>query len=195
MMSKKLAVIGLDCVTPQLLYDAWLDEMPNIKRLVTEGFSANMVSTIPPITVPAWMSMMTSQDPGMLGCYGFRNRKSHAYEDLYITSSKYIQAKTVWNHLSRNRLRSLVMGVPLTYPPKPLNGILVSSFLTPSKDVSFTHPPEYQQTLESAADGDYIIDVRDFRKLPKAELLAQIYTMTERRFKATSLLHRAIHSG
>ena len=75
-MAKKLVMIGLDCVTPQLVYDQWLDELPNLKKLVTGGIYGNMVSTIPPITVPAWMSMMTSQDPGMLGAYGFRNRKS-----------------------------------------------------------------------------------------------------------------------
>jgi predicted AlkP superfamily phosphohydrolase/phosphomutase len=183
-MGRKLVVIGLDCVTPQLLYGEWLDDMPNIRRLVTEGYSGNMISTIPPITVPAWMAMMTSQDPGMLGCYGFRNRKTHDYEDLYITSSKYIHAKTVWNYLSRNRLRSLILGVPLTYPPKPLNGILVSSFLTPGKDVTYTHPADYHTTLDRAADGDYIIDVKDFRTSEKDRLLEQIYIMTERRFKA-----------
>jgi predicted AlkP superfamily phosphohydrolase/phosphomutase len=158
--------------------------MPTIKRLVEQGISGNMVSTIPPITVPAWMSMMTSQDPGMLGCYGFRNRKTYEYEDLYITNSKYIDAKTVWNHLSRNRLRSLILGVPLTYPPKPLNGVLVSSFLTPGKDVQFTYPADYQPILEESAGGDYVIDVKDFRTSEKERLLQQIYDMTERRFNA-----------
>ena len=73
-MRNKLCIIGLDCVAPELLYGPWLDEMPNTKRLISEGFAGNMVSTIPPITVPAWMAMMTSNDPGMMGIYGFRNR-------------------------------------------------------------------------------------------------------------------------
>jgi predicted AlkP superfamily phosphohydrolase/phosphomutase len=183
-MDKKMLVIGLDCVTPQLVYSRWLDDMPNIKRLMDGGISGNLVSTIPPITVPAWMSMMTSQDPGTLGIYGFRNRKSRDYEDLFVTSSNYIKATTVWNYLSRNRRRSLLLGVPLTYPPKPLNGVLVSSFLTPSKEVNFTYPADYKATLDKAAGGDYIIDVKDFRTTDKDWLLQQIYTMTERRFKA-----------
>jgi predicted AlkP superfamily phosphohydrolase/phosphomutase len=81
-------------------------------------------------------------------------------------------------------MRSIVMGVPLTYPPKPLNGILISSFLTPSKDVQYTYPADYQPTLEGLAEGDYIIDVKDFRTSEKDRLLDQIYTMTRRRFKA-----------
>ena len=127
---------------------------------------------------------MTSQDPGMLGIYGFRNRSSYDYEDVFTVNSTYIKAKTVWNHLSRHRLRSIVLGVPLTYPPKPLNGLLASSFLAPNKDVTWTHPPELGARLDAAAGGDYIIDVRDFRNERKQETLDQIYRMTDSRFRA-----------
>lgn len=183
-MSDKLCVIGLDCVTPQLLFGPWLDEMPNIRRLMDGAIVANMVSTIPPITVPAWMSMMTSQDPGMLGIYGFRNRSNYNYEDVFTVNSTYVKAKTVWNYLSRKRRRSIVMGVPLTYPPRPLNGVMVTSFLTPDKSVDYTHPSELKHSLDALAGGDYIIDVRDFRNERKQETLAQIYDMTKARFQA-----------
>jgi predicted AlkP superfamily phosphohydrolase/phosphomutase len=183
-VSKRLCVIGLDCVTPELLFGPWLDEMPNIKKLTDGGFHGNMVSTVPPITVPAWMAMMTSQDPGMLGVYGFRNRASHVYEDTFTVNSTHVQAKTIWNILSRNRLRSIVMGVPLTYPPKPLNGLLVACFLTPDKSATFTHPPELGARLDELAGGEYIIDVKDFRNERKQETLDQIKVMTERRFRA-----------
>jgi predicted AlkP superfamily phosphohydrolase/phosphomutase len=182
-MTKKLVIIGLDCATPQLVFDAWLDDLPNIKRLMTEGIHGNMVSTIPPITVPAWMSMMTSQDPGMLGVYGFRNRRTHGYEDLYTTNASYIKAKTVWNHLSRHRLSSILLSVPLTYPPKPLKGLMVSCFLTPRKEDEYTYPADLKATIDRAADGDYIIDVKKFRTENKQWLVDQVYTMTERRFK------------
>jgi predicted AlkP superfamily phosphohydrolase/phosphomutase len=183
-MSRKLCVIGLDCVAPELLFGPWLEEMPNIRRLIDGGFAGNMVSTIPPITVPAWMAMMTSQDPGMLGIYGFRNRSNYNYDDVFTVNSTYVHAKTVWNYLSRNRKRSIVMGVPLTYPPKPLNGLMVTSFLTPDKTVDYTYPAELKNSLDALAGGDYIIDVRDFRNERKQETLDQIYTMTEARFKA-----------
>lgn len=182
-MSEKLVIIGLDCATPQLVYDAWLDDMPNIKKLVTGGVYGNLVSTVPPITVPAWMSMMTSQDPGMLGVYGFRNRKSYGYEDLYTTNAGYIKAKTVWNHLSRHRRASILLGIPLTYPPKPLKGIMVCDFLTPNKELDYTYPADLKATIDHVADGDYIIDVKKFRTTDKDWLVKQIYTMTERRFK------------
>jgi len=133
--------------------------------------------------------MMTSKDPGILGFYGFRNRKSYEYEDLYYANAKYVKEKTVWNYLSRNRKKSLVFGVPQTYPPKPLNGVLISSFLAPSKEVEFTYPKEIAARLDEIADGDYMIDVRDFRTEDKDWLLESIYVMTEKRFKAFKTLY------
>ncbi len=180
----KLVIFGLDCAEPDLVFNRWLDDLPNMKNLVTNGLHGPLKSTVPPITVPAWTSMMTSQDPGMLGFYGFRNRKSYGYEDLYFANAKYVKAKTVWNLLSRNRMSSLVFGVPQTYPPKPLNGMLVASFLTPGKDVAFTYPDSVKTKLDEVAGGDYMIDVEDFRTDKKDDLLKAIYTMTERRFKA-----------
>lgn len=180
----KLLVFGLDCAEPSLVFDRWRDELPTLRSLMDGGVWGKLRSTVPPITVPAWTCMMTSQDPGQLGLYGFRNRKSYGYEDLYTANASYVKAKTVWNHLSRHRMASLVFGVPQTYPPKPLNGILVASFMTPSKDHQFTYPDEIKAELDRVADGDYIIDVDDFRTDDKDRLLADIYRMTERRFKA-----------
>jgi predicted AlkP superfamily phosphohydrolase/phosphomutase len=183
-VSRRLAVIGLDCVTPELLFGPWLAEMPNVRRLMADGLHGRLVSTIPPITVPAWMAMMTSQDPGMLGIYGFRNRASHSYEDTFTVNSGHVRAATVWNLLSRNRLRSIVMGVPLTYPPKPLNGVMVGCFLTPDTGAEFTYPPEFRTRLFELAGGEYMVDVKDFRNERKKETLAQIELMTQRRFRA-----------
>lgn len=180
----KLLILGLDCAAPELVFDRWLDDLPNLRQLVSEGIYGPLKSTLPPITVPAWTAMMTSQDPGMLGFYGFRNRRSYGYEDLYFANAKYVKAKTLWNYMSRNRMRSLVFGVPQTYPPRPLNGVMVASFLTPGKDVMFTYPDEIKAELDRAADGDYMIDVEDFRTDHKDDLLKAIKKMTERRFKA-----------
>ncbi len=188
---KRLVVIGLDCFTPQWALEAWLDEMPNLKGLLSRGVGARLRSTIPPITVPAWAAMMTSKDPGMLGVYGFRNRTSYEYDALSVANATAITARTTWNYLSRNRLKSLVMGVPQTYPPKPLNGIMVCGFMTPSRDVAFTYPEGVKEVLDQAAGGEYIIDVKDFRTDDKDALLASVQKMTAARFRAFRGLLRA----
>ncbi|MGC8722705.1 MAG: alkaline phosphatase family protein [Acidobacteriota bacterium] len=183
MRAKKVFIFGMDCMAPQLVFEEWRSELPNLSRLMEEGAWGEMKSTIPPITVPAWTAMMTSKDPGTLGFYGFRNRKGYGYDDLYFANASYVKEKTLWQVLSRNRLSSVVLGVPQTYPPKPLNGTLVASFLTPSKEVQYTWPDEAKHELDRIAEGDYIIDVKDFRTDDKERLLEQITVMTRRRFK------------
>lgn len=51
------------------------DELPNIGMMIEHGVSSILESCHPPITIPAWMVMMTSRSPGALGIYGFRHRK------------------------------------------------------------------------------------------------------------------------
>ena len=179
----KLFIIGLDCATPQFVFDSWRKDLHNIDWLMSNGIFGELKSTIPPITVPAWTSMLTSKDPGQLGFYGFRNRKSHQYEELYFANASYIKEKLVWNYLEEAGLTSILIGIPQTFPPTPLRGIMVSSFLTPDKLTEFTYPRMVKDELDRIADGDYIIDVRNFRTDDKNWLLNQIYLMTKRRFK------------
>jgi predicted AlkP superfamily phosphohydrolase/phosphomutase len=42
--------------------------------------------------------MLSSRDPGVLGCYGFRNRLDHSYDHLAVASSESIAVKRVWDY-------------------------------------------------------------------------------------------------
>lgn len=181
-MSQKVAIIGLDCATPQLVFDRWFDELPNIKRVAESGIWGRLRSTDPPITVPAWQSMMTGKNPGKLGFYGLRNRKDYSYDKFIVASGALVKDDRVWDVLSRLGKQCTVIGVPQTYPVRPLNGYLVSCFLTPSTKNQFTYPDNFRQEVEEVTGG-YILDCENYRTDDKDELLAQIYRMTERRFK------------
>ena len=61
----KILVIGLDCASPDLLFGD--ESLVNIRRLMSMGAYGRLESVVPPITIPAWMCMSTSQDPGSLG--------------------------------------------------------------------------------------------------------------------------------
>jgi predicted AlkP superfamily phosphohydrolase/phosphomutase len=151
------------------------------------GVYGNLESTIPAITVPAWMSMLTSRNPGTLGFYGFRNRKNYSYDDLVFANSTAVKVDTVWKILARHRRKVILLSVPQTYPPTPVNGCLVGCFLTPNTEVEFTYPPELREEIWRNV-GEYIIDVKDFRTEDKQYLLDQIYKMTARRFQTAEYL-------
>lgn len=47
--NKKVLVIGLDCAPPELVFDEFVDDMPNIRRLMENGVYGKLESTIPAI--------------------------------------------------------------------------------------------------------------------------------------------------
>lgn len=180
--ARKVAVIGLDCAEPGLVFDEFRDELPNISRLIKEGWSSRMRSTHPPITIPAWTSMLTGLSPGELGFYGFRNRADYSYEGITTVSSQAITTPRVWDLASQAGKRVIALSVPQTYPPYPVNGDLVSCFLTPSNEVEFTYPASLKEELEKVT-GPQIFDIRNFRTEDKENLLQHIYALARQRFK------------
>jgi predicted AlkP superfamily phosphohydrolase/phosphomutase len=148
-----------------------------------QGTWGRLESVIPPITVPAWMCLSTSQDPGSLGVYGFRNRVSHSYSGLGVTDSTNIQTPAIWDYLAEEGKRSIIVGVPPGFPPRKINGISVGCFLTPdSATDEFTHPPEIKNEITDLV-GHYPTDVAGFRTDDKEWLKTQIFEMSRKHWK------------
>lgn len=185
----RLFVIGLDCFDPTLTFDRWLDDLPNLRALTEQGTYGRLESTIPPITVPAWTCMLSGKDPGQQGFYGFRNRSDYSYEQMDIATADQIRFPRVWDLVSQAGEQSIVIGVPQTYPVKPINGIVVSSFLTPSTLSAYTHPPAFKEEIREVL-GEYMLDVPNFRTEDKVRLLQDIYRMSRQRFDLVEHLLR-----
>ena len=195
---RKVLVVGLDCAPPAVLFQTGAqyplglqDQLPNLSRLIKGGLCGPLSSTIPCITVPAWASMLSSRDPGSLGIYGFRNRADYSYDRMTIATGAALHAKRVWDVLTEADKSSVVVGVPQTYPVKPLKGELISCFLTPSIEREYTHPHELRYEIDHVLGGrPYDVDVADFRTEDKDYLLRQIQEMTEKRFTVIKHLLR-----
>lgn len=184
---KKVLIIGLDCAEPSLVFDQYRDEMPNLKRLMTQGVWGEIESTTPPITVPAWMCALTSKDPGQLGIYGFRNRADHSYEKMTIANARSVNEPTVWDYLGRAGKQSYLIGVPPSFPPKPIAGGSIGCFLSPNAQSKFTYPESLRDDVLRIAP-NYLVDVPNFRTDDKQWLLGKIYEMTEDHFKVIKAL-------
>ncbi|MDF2772423.1 MAG: hypothetical protein K0S86_1917, partial [Geminicoccaceae bacterium] len=176
----KLLVIGLDCAAPDLLLGD--DRLTNVRRLMAAGCYGKLESVIPPITIPAWRCMVTSQDPGSLGVYGFRNRADHSYGRLEVVNSRSFKALTIWDYLAMEGKRAVLIGVPPSFPPPKVNGISVGCFLTPDPATdTYTHPPEVANEIRKLV-GEYMVDVKGFRTDDKGWLRDQIFEMSRRQF-------------
>jgi predicted AlkP superfamily phosphohydrolase/phosphomutase len=176
----KILVIGLAGATPELLFGD--ERLQNIRRLMEQGCYGRLESVIPPHAVPAWMCMTTSQDPGSLGVYGFRDRADYSYNSLRPVDARSITEPALWDQVARAGGKSVILGVPPGYPPRQVNGIFVGCFLTPdtSKCV-YTHPAEIARQIEKLV-GDYPVDVRDFRCPDKSRLRDEIHAMGRKHF-------------
>ena len=184
-MEKQLLIVGMDCLGAELLAPESLSELPNLRGLVEQGLSGPLESTLPPITVPAWTAMMSGRDPGELGVYGFRNRRTFAYGDLVYATSAMVRYPRVWDYVGQAGGESIVVGVPQTWPAPPVRGAIISGFeaqgLRQEGD-RYTHPPELAGEVEELV-GEYWFDVQNFRNVPRQEVLDKVYSMTEDRFR------------
>lgn len=125
----KLLIIGIDGATFDLI-KPWAEagHLPNLARLMDNGVHAPLASTLPPVTSPAWPTFMTGCNPGKHGVFDFIQPSGANYSMVNATQ---IRQPTIWQRLSRAGYRVGVLNVPITYPPQPLNGFLVSGIPSP----------------------------------------------------------------
>lgn len=192
---RKVAVIGLDCVPPPLIFEKAGTDLENLRTLMDHGTWGPMRSTDPPITIPAWTTITTGRDPGELGIYGFRNRLTQDYSEMVTVNSSHVKAPRVWDHVESTGRSSILIGIPQTYPPIPHSGITVSGLPTPDLDMVYTYPTELADEIHVLVGGDYVTDVKDFRTNHKDRLLADLYKAVESRFRIARdfLIHKPWH--
>ncbi len=145
----KVVVIGLDGA-PFSLVHQWAEEgiLPNLQQLIRKGAFGPLLSSYLPETPIAWNSIVTGKNAGKHGVYDWGERTKGSY-DIRVTVSHSCQEPTVWDLIGEEGKKVGVFNVPLTYPPKPVNGFLVSGFDTPSTKVCFTYPESLSDEIRS----------------------------------------------
>ncbi len=185
---RKALLIGLDCAAPDLLFNRFIDKLPNFRRMMDRGIHGKLESSDPPITIPAWTAMASSKYPGTLGLYGFRHRRNNSYKDIWISTSKNIKEKRIWDYVAEAGGRSCLVAVPPSYPPYPVEGCLVGRVITPDTNRNYTYPPGLAEEIRDLVE-DYQVDV-EFRIEDKHNLVRELHEMTEKHFKVIKHLIR-----
>ncbi len=146
-IKRKVAVFGLDGVTFDLL-QPWLDEgrLPNLARLLGEGAQGRLRSTIPPVSASAWASFATGTNPGQHGLVDFTYPSANSY-DIQVSNGRRRAVPALWEIVGASGRETGVISMPMTYPPQPLNGFMLCSFLTPSAESEYTYPPALREEI------------------------------------------------
>jgi len=178
---RKVVVIGPDG-TPLSLISSLIaeGELPNFARIFEEGSVRPMTSAMPAVSSVAWSCFMTGKNPGKHGIYGFLDRKPNSY-DTYIPNSNVMRSETLWEILSRHGKRVVEMNVPVPYPPRRDNGILVAGFLSPRLEKA-TYPASVGEQLKSMG---YRLDVDPWQaRENKDKFLEDLYYTLDKRQEA-----------
>lgn len=143
----RLLIVGLDGATFDVLKPLMDDgRMPNLQAFIRKGVAGILQSTQPPITPAAWTTFMTGKGPGRHGILDFETYDVSQHR-LTFNSTYHIEEKTIWELLGEKGLRVGSINVPMTFPPKPVNGFMISGFETPSVDSDFTYPKELKEEI------------------------------------------------
>lgn len=188
----KVFVFGIDGAMPEMVFGEWLDELPNIKKLMSEGCYAKLNSTIPPTSGSAWIGILTGKSPADHGIFEYIYRKNYSYYDVHVTTSHNIKERLIWQYLGEKDKKSIISFIPVTYPPRPLKGILITGPMTPqTDDVECTYPKELKKEINSILGEPLTSDVPDFknfRNLEKKEVLKEIYRLSKIHIKTINYL-------
>ena len=152
---RKLIILGLDGLEPDLV-EKYLEDgkMPNLAALREQGRYSRLRTTFPPLSPVAWATFATGSNPGKHNLFDFLNRNLRSYLPE-LSSSRVHQPSRVWrvgrwriplskptvemrrksrpfwSLLGDNRVGSTILRVPITFPPEPFEGRLLSAMCTP----------------------------------------------------------------
>ncbi|MFC2169744.1 alkaline phosphatase family protein [Acidobacteriota bacterium] len=144
----KVVVIGLDGADFSLIRP-WLEDgtLPNIRKVFKNGISGPLKSCFPPASSPAWKCFSKGQNPGKLDVYSFRKSSCDSYTP-YIVNSRSFPDEEIWDFIGKHGYKSGVLFMISTYPPKAVNGFMVTGILTPSERSDFSYPKKLKKSIK-----------------------------------------------
>lgn len=182
----RVFILGVDGLTFRVL-DPLFERgyLPNFRRLREEGTWGILKSTIPPISPLAWAAISTGLRPAKHGLFDFWD---FYLEDGMLTANLVTRRKSgkaIWELFSECGKKAIVLNVPLTYPPDPVNGIMVSGG-APRREASFVYPSDFQARLFDIAP-NYNVSIVDEMQVSQSPIDC-VLEATEARIKVLEFL-------
>lgn len=149
-MQPKVLVIGLDCATFRLIRPYARDGfLPNLNRLMNEGVTRILKSTIPPISPPAWTTFLTGKNPGRHGIFQFvgMDVRNYSFTGHRLINSSLFSGQTFIDLMGSQNLKVGIVKIPFTYPPWKVNGFMIAGEPSPDWKKAHTYPPALSKEL------------------------------------------------
>ena len=161
--------------------------LPHLAAWMKEGCGRRLPSTTPPVTFPAWSSFMTGLTPSQHGIFDFSQKVPGQYRIRFVNASDR-QGRSIQSAVSGAGGQALVLGLPATFPPEKMEGLLVPGFDAPvstGTDAEATSHPELYRRIAAKAghwmrpDMDESATGAGFHETAMQTLLTRIDRKTE----------------
>lgn len=147
MAERRVLMVGLDGTTWDVCRRLAEDgTMPNLLRILDEGFGVRLGSVVQRVTPAAWATLSTGVPPQVHGVHDFRHYDPFTLEEG-LAGSEHLRVPTIWQLVGDNAEGVVVVNLPVMYPPPALNGICVSGFDAPYGKGTVTHPADLEDEL------------------------------------------------
>jgi predicted AlkP superfamily phosphohydrolase/phosphomutase len=187
-------LIGLDGATFTVL-DPYIESgvMPFLGELIERGTRGVLRSIMPPLTPPAWTSLVTGKHPGQHGVFDFFQKDEPGSIYFSFASSQNVGSATIWSLASDEDRRIIALNFPLMFPAPPVNGAIVPGGMMPWRQLRLgCHPPGLFQRLQALPEFeprellDMEMEVKAIDGCPESEYAdwVELHIRRERRWTA-----------
>jgi predicted AlkP superfamily phosphohydrolase/phosphomutase len=153
-----------------------------------QGSYGPLASTIHPVTTPAWISFLTGRNQGQHGVFDHVQRRPGGY-DLEIMDATKIRSPLMFDYVGKRGRKSISINVPLTYPPRPIEGLMVSGLFGTIVGPGITSPKSIHRRIAQVAP-NYVVhpDFNPRAQNPAGQFLADLLQSVDDRFTVTETL-------
>jgi predicted AlkP superfamily phosphohydrolase/phosphomutase len=166
---KQTVLIGLDGASFKVL-DPLMENgtMPFLKKFVSSGCRGELTSVTPPLTPPAWTSLITGCLPRTHGILDFLQFESPKSRYIKWISFRDIQRETIWSIVSRHGMRAGSLNFIAMNPPPAISGYVIPGFVSWRFLKKNSHPHDLFDRLQSIPEFDVKEMALNFREEEKA---------------------------
>jgi predicted AlkP superfamily phosphohydrolase/phosphomutase len=154
-LARRVVVLGLDGMDPGLTLKLMREgRLPNFQKLAERGVFRPLETANPSISPSAWSTFSTGVDASRHAIYDFLTRDPCTYGPLLSSTDiraarrvanigRYVvplerprikllqKSQAFWKLLGDRHIFSIIQRVPITFPPVPFRGLLLSGMCVP----------------------------------------------------------------
>ena len=146
--------------------------MPCLAQLNEQGAWGDLVSVVPVNSAAAWSSILTGMPPEKHGIYDFFSWHPVKKKRTSVNAT-WLPRPTLLDLLGQTG-RVLALKIPMTYPPWPISGKMVSGLPTPDDESAFTYPSDLAAELNPLIEKGSAYRARELNREGRLLILRQL---------------------